>query len=99
MQFINWSSLDGVKAAKTENKQEKKSDYDISLVTFFDMAVHLTYAYCIFPYIGMSEVVFSMVTLVVLIKLVLFNRKLSWSNPENIPAWVGKRVGSLSKQG
>ncbi|CAH1798824.1 unnamed protein product [Owenia fusiformis] len=91
---ISWSSLDWLKDEKTQSRQE----WFIFLGTLFDVIVHCVNAYILSQYMHAVEMVVGLSLVSVLSYLILYNTRYAWSNPDEVPKWVEKRVKPVPPQ-
>ncbi|CAI9734142.1 Hypothetical predicted protein [Octopus vulgaris] len=88
--IISWSSLDWIKS-----KYNEKWEFDNILGTAFDLAVHISFSYLLSKTLTFTEIVVGVAMASFLLNYVMFSKKFAWSNPQNIPAWVQKRIQPL----
>merc|ERR1712203_51432 len=86
---VSWSSLDWDRG--------RWNQIDLVLGTTFDMLIHVMNSVLLLQHFSSVEAL--VVTLVLdffFLAIVLYNPKLAWANPTQIPAWVQKRIRPLS---
>ena len=86
---ISWSSLDwGYSYAH-------RFDWGLILGTTFDLVCHLVNSLLLATHLSLLHAFVSLVVSLLSLALVVFNPRLAWSNPLNVPDWVRKRVRVL----
>jgi hypothetical protein len=86
---VSWSSLDWDRG--------RWNQLDLVFGTVFDVGVHAMNSVLLAPFVSSTQaLIFALVLDGILTALVLFNPKLAWANPDNIPNWVRKRLSPLS---
>ncbi|GAB1605200.1 uncharacterized protein LOC115220432, partial [Argonauta hians] len=89
--IISWSSLDWIKS-----KYNSSWEFDNILGTAFDLAVHITMSYQILKAVTFTESVVAVALASFLVNYLMFSKKFAWSSPQDIPAWVEKRIQPLT---
>jgi len=79
-----WSSLDWY----TSGGKSQPVEW---IGTAYDCLTHAAMMFSLSQFLGLYEFILGMVLVVVLAKMVLFNKKFAWSNPKDIPDWVNAR--------
>ncbi|GFS27055.1 hypothetical protein ElyMa_005235100 [Elysia marginata] len=102
--IISWSCLEWF---ESKNGQEKCRDFtrgrlhpiDCFLHTVFDLSVHFVLFYVLATeYLDTARVLVVLCVTTAAVCMVFFNRKYAWSCPGNVPAWVRRRLGTLTMQ-
>uniref|UniRef100_A0A2C9JUT4 Uncharacterized protein n=1 Tax=Biomphalaria glabrata TaxID=6526 RepID=A0A2C9JUT4_BIOGL len=89
--IIDWSSLEWFKS-----NQKPSLQLDSTLGTLFDVCVHAAMMYVLGEQMGIFSILVAIFIAQACVYTILFNPKLAWSSPNNVPVWVQKRVGKLA---
>merc|ERR1712223_2136327 len=87
---VSWSSLDWDRG--------RWNQIDLVIGTSFDVFIHAMNSVLLIQYFSSTEALLLTLAIdFVFLAVVLYNPKLAWSNPTQIPAWVKKRLSPLSE--
>lgn len=90
IRVIDWSSLD-------YTRSDKKNNWDLDLFagTYFDIIVHALNAFLLAQTLSSVQVFFIMAVVQAASYAVLYNPRFAWTDVQNIPKWVEKRISSI----
>lgn len=88
---ISWSSLDWYRTFA------HRYDWEMILGTTFDFLCHLINAALIYHNLSFLQMFLSLFACQLLFLVVLYNPRFAWSNPNQVPAWVEKRITHLTE--